>query len=592
MQLSSPNKHSHRLILERSFEELDDFKEKLKIWENKELQSNPDNKSNINNTKQKFINYFQYQLGILSLAGFNLHSIPPEIGHLKGLVKIDLSGNEIKELPIEIFQITDLEILDLSANLLSDLPIDEVNNLKKLRILNISNNQFEKDFDFKLPNTSIILENPHSLNNFFLLLEFDAKFTENEKVSDYKKVLDNSIFKDSQDSLSPQIYKDLLSRIKEMNLYFLLSKLPEIHSDDQKLISTLSKALNRFLYESASQKKSNQDQKQIIARELLTICSQIYEKKDDLIFMHQLKKIVTEDIDIGHEDNITLMIFNLKNLCNKVNFDQLTSGVKFEILFKYFKQQLIFQYISKFAKECEKKCIAIKMSSDPDGIICKISLNFLRILNEKFGKKLSLNLPSVIDQANGKIEEYQPSYEIISNFEEIISDNKKLCDVLAIQLSEEIYDHKAINISEISNFEFIKKTKEKVDEVYKSKIEDLKKLITIETHLEKIIIRNLQSFPKVEFAKLIFDKFLELSKNKQPNLVIDTEQIKRNFDQAYRKSVGEPTTMLSARNSNRDSYDRIQPSAQEESMEPQSSPKTRSSIAKCFSKCLSVFFRS
>jgi Leucine-rich repeat (LRR) protein len=220
MPISSPNKHSHRVMPERSFEELDDFKEKLKIWENKELQSNPCNKSNINNTKHKFINYFQYQLGILSLAGFDLHSIPPEIGYLTSLVKIDLSGNEIKELPKEIFQITDLEILDLSANLLSDLPIDEIDNLKKLRILNISNNQFKKDFDFKLPNTSIILENPHSLNNFFLLLEFDAKFTENEKVGDYKKLLDDSILNDSQDSLSPQISQDLLSRLKEMNLYF------------------------------------------------------------------------------------------------------------------------------------------------------------------------------------------------------------------------------------------------------------------------------------------------------------------------------------------------------------------------------------
>ena len=601
MQLSSPKSLSSPQKQEPDTEQKNVFSGKITSWMKYELKSNQENILKIKLAEQRFNRWFIDKLDNLNLSDFQLNSIPREIGLLTQLKELDLSHNQLKDVPKEIFEIENLEILNLSYNNLSQLPVAEINKLTNLRVLNVLGNKFTQDFDFKLSNASIILENPQSLNDFFLLLTVDAQFSEVEKNSDYKILLDDSIFKDMSEPPSLEISKDLLSRLQEMNEYFSLDKLPEIHSDSQKIISTLIKSLNNFLYKSTSQKKSNQDQKKIIARQLLTICSQIYEKKDDPLFFEQLskffftKQIPKEkkfiELDKKHEDDIALMIFNLKNLCNKLNFQEF-SKQKVIPFFKYLKRQLIFCYINKLAAECTDSYIKIHLGNYSDNIECKISLNFLRIINKNFGKKLDLNLPHIIDQGSGKLTEYQPSPEIISKFEEIISNNKKLFAVLATQLSEEIYDHKAINISEISNFEFIKKIKEKVDEVYESKIEDLRKLITPEAHLKKIIIANLQSFPKLEFARLICDQFLELAKNKQPNSVIETENIKRNFDQAYRNSLGEPTTMLSARNSNRASYDRIQPSSQQESMEPQSSPKIRSSIAKCFSKCLSVFFRS
>ena len=583
-------------------EQISDFTAKLSSWVESELKLNPSNEANIKHTKNRFINYFSFGLDILTLTNLGLYSIPQEIGHLTKLKKLDLSHNQLEDLPNEIFKIDNLEILNLSSNRLSQLPVDKINKLENLRVLNASGNKFKKDFDFKLPNASIILENPQSLNDFFLLLTFYAQFSEIEKISDYNTLLDDNFFKNNSrilDSSSPQILKDLLSRLQEMNEYFTLDKLPAIHSESQRLISTLTKSLNRFLYESASQKKSNQNQKKIIARELLTICSQIFEKKDDPVFFKKLDKIFLTELDKGHEDNIALMIFNLKNLCNKLNFQEF-SNIKIIPLFKYFKRQLIFCYINKIANECASK---IARGNNSDSMECKIFLNFFRILNQDFGKELSLNLPTIIDQASGKIKEYQPADKVINQFYEIISDDKKLCSLLANQLSEEIYDGNEINISEICEFNFIKKLKEKVDEIAKKNIEELKKLRIREVFLEEKIIKNLQYCQKTEFARLICDQFLELAKNKQPVLAIDTEKIIKNFSQTYRQAlhdhlgIGEPTTILSARNRPNDRPNRNSSSfLQEESSTPQPSPNTRSSISKCLTKCLAkcfpVFFPS
>ena len=72
-----------------------------------------------------------------------MHTIADlKAGKLQGLTRVQISEN-LTEFPIELFQLADtLEVLDLGNNKLSALP-DEFACLTKLKILFISNNDFE-----------------------------------------------------------------------------------------------------------------------------------------------------------------------------------------------------------------------------------------------------------------------------------------------------------------------------------------------------------------------------------------------------------------------------------------------------------------
>ena len=62
------------------------------------------------------------QKGELRLSGSRLTVLPPEIGQLTGLVRLDPSSNQLTALPPEIGQLTSLMYLDLSSNQLTALP--------------------------------------------------------------------------------------------------------------------------------------------------------------------------------------------------------------------------------------------------------------------------------------------------------------------------------------------------------------------------------------------------------------------------------------------------------------------------------------
>ena len=78
--------------------------------------------------------------GILDLHNQGLTVLPPEIGQLKLLRKLELDGNQLTTLPPEIGQLRNLQGLLLLNNQLTALP-PEIGQLQKLRELNLDSNQ-------------------------------------------------------------------------------------------------------------------------------------------------------------------------------------------------------------------------------------------------------------------------------------------------------------------------------------------------------------------------------------------------------------------------------------------------------------------
>lgn len=89
-------------------------------------------------------------------------ALQSQIGQLKKLKVLDLSNNKFTGVPAEIGQLNDLEILDLSNNQITGLP-NELGNLSKLKLLDLTGNNYSKiDLDNikkNLPVTTVIKVN-------------------------------------------------------------------------------------------------------------------------------------------------------------------------------------------------------------------------------------------------------------------------------------------------------------------------------------------------------------------------------------------------------------------------------------------------
>lgn len=78
-------------------------------------------------------------LSKLNLAWNKLHTLPPRIGQLTDLASFDLRGNQLRSLPPEIAELSHLTDLDLWNNQLTTLP-SKIGQLSQLTTLTLSNN--------------------------------------------------------------------------------------------------------------------------------------------------------------------------------------------------------------------------------------------------------------------------------------------------------------------------------------------------------------------------------------------------------------------------------------------------------------------
>jgi len=99
----------------------------------------------------------------LYLFNKNLISIPPEIGALINLQKLNLSGNNLTSIPHEVGNLIYLKKLYLYNNKITNIP-PELGNLSNLQILNIGNNNITS-IPPELGNLSNLKELSLSVNN-------------------------------------------------------------------------------------------------------------------------------------------------------------------------------------------------------------------------------------------------------------------------------------------------------------------------------------------------------------------------------------------------------------------------------------------
>lgn len=103
----------------------------------------------------------QTDVTTLNLSGNKLSgSLPAEVRHLSKLRVLNLSNNNFTGVPAEIGQLSELRVLDLSGNPIAGLPY-EIGNLQKLERLDLSGTNYAQvDLAIirdKLPSSTVIV---------------------------------------------------------------------------------------------------------------------------------------------------------------------------------------------------------------------------------------------------------------------------------------------------------------------------------------------------------------------------------------------------------------------------------------------------
>jgi Leucine-rich repeat (LRR) protein len=341
------------------------FMNKINQWLKIEAQNNPSNLLNVQNATRSINECYLKKQEVLTLTNFQLSTLPPEIKTMVNLKKIYLDNNLFEKIPLEIFGLINLELLVLSSNRLSELspqisqltrlkelyleknllrnlPVHEIKKLRNLRQLSISQNFIEEKPKLDRKIRLYCDGNPFLKKTFLTKLIEQSQFNSEEMQTAFGIVLGYSKPQNYLSSLGKfYIYNDekLESRFEVLTKFYKELEPFDTSPKASELVPEFISLFN-YLEETFWWDKNTEHDKINLSRELITITSEIFDRRDNIDFLIKIEQIVLNnlkkapeiltDIDCRteYENGNVLVILFLKNLCSLKNLADLSQMTK------------------------------------------------------------------------------------------------------------------------------------------------------------------------------------------------------------------------------------------------------------------------
>jgi len=318
--------------------------------------------------------------------------------------------------------------------------------------------------------------------------------------------------------------------------------------DETRLIIELMKIFTKDFIETLS----NYEEKKVLSKDVIKIISSIIDKQEDQDFLLKAEKIISDKIHSFSDDKMVEIIFKLKDLCNTKKPEDFSRLDSIGIV-SYIRKKIIFQGIvelaEKIGKETQKqssenistddKCTQTYIEQDHHDKIMANTLSYAGVIIgnslDLDGNILNLNMASIypkqdesllfLDKIKSKLEKFSDEIkrESLPNF---------LIEIIAKDAYKD--NRKDMKFSEIISQDFVKKLKDKVEEVALGifsgiKIEELnpKKAEVVKQKILDCKITELSKLLKLQLKQM--EKLATLDVNKK---IIETltTNLQKTFD--------------------------------------------------------------
>ena len=301
---------------------------------------------------------------------------------------------------------------------------------------------------------------------------------------------------------------------------------------------------------------------------MLGILYQVYQKRENQYYADRCINIATQSLEDCNDRNI-FMIFQLKNLNNKLSKDEVEELLKSDQkdqFFDYLSQQIIFIQAMNLASLCVEN---IRRGNPIFSEDIEIYLNYIRVFNNEFGEKFSLNLPSISTQIY--FHNY-PGMSVdeatLSQFREIYEEKQRgnfepLFKMLAESIAVDSYKNFTEELEEISKQNFIESIRQEINGIALDFLLDLETLSHKEDeaaddyiNIKKIVSHDLKQLQISTLKDIIFEQLMAIKENREfiTSLTQDkikeiTESFKKKYLASLETNGDERTTDLLTENS-------------------------------------------
>lgn len=423
-----------------------------------------------------------------------ISEISPLIANLKKLRTFTFHYNQISKLPDAIGELTELTELRGQNNLLTSLP-ESIEKLTKLKTIFLPNNQISSiPEEIKYCPIQFLTLNGNNLTDLAIL-----------RISYIKTLTALGIQANRDLSINPEFYSKLRNKMEtseamiarnEYRLTNLINKII-LKKDDPLVISTL----NQFIFSKEKQinpqnlsqpelqlventshffnlligfyqsdyfQGLNRDQQDSISQALSKILVIIHARRDDLDYLQRLDNIAKR-FNNGSGKSMIYSIYEIMN-CGNIKSSLELLELNKKQTFDYLKQQFRYFHILDLA---ETKLQELKQQNH--GFSNDISL-FGNIM-EKYNNLFQIELPHLTKKDDiAGIELPHDENFIRSIFSERNGDIKLLSNLMALQISRDLYSNPSSRLGEFNNLDFIKNLKSQIDLIALEAIELLKSI--------------------------------------------------------------------------------------------------------------------